>query len=144
MSIICRKATLEDIHDVSELFQEDWCTIPEFSKRQEHIYQRILQEDMTELLVIEKDQYVVGVCHYASIPMLAGGGRYSAVLSHFVVDPIKRRQGLAKQLMEYALQYSKKQGCFQILVMLDELTPWQVETLKSYGFTHNSNMLVLS
>lgn len=143
MSILCRTATEHDLEDISALYQSDWHTVSRFTKRQEVVFRRLITEQQTELLVVEKDQYVVACCHYMTMPTLAHGGRSIAMLAHFAVDPINRRQGHAKRLLGFAVEFARKQGCYQLMIQVDGLQNWQKALLQSCGFNENTGSMVL-
>ncbi|WP_165901908.1 GNAT family N-acetyltransferase [Reinekea marinisedimentorum] len=143
MPILCRTATEQDLDDINALYQSDWHAISKFSKRQELIFKRLVSERLTELLVVEKDKFVVACCHYMTMPTLAHGGRSMAMLGHFAVDPINRQQGHAKRLLSFAIDFARKQGCYQVLIQVDKLQHWQKQLLQSYGFCENTGSLVL-
>jgi N-acetylglutamate synthase-like GNAT family acetyltransferase len=143
MSIFCRTATEKDLDDINALYQSDWHSIEKFSKRQEVIFKRLVTESLTELLVVEQDKFVVACCHYMTMPTLAHEGRGIAMLSHFAVDPINRRQGHAKRLMAFAIDFSRKQCCYQVLIQVDQLQEWHKSFLVRYGFHANTGSLIL-
>lgn len=133
MATLCRPAKATDIDDLSDLFQSSTRNGMPFSKRQELIFNRLLNEDILDLFVVEKDEYVVACCHCAVIPTLVEGGRPFAVLSHLVVDPLNRRQGLARLLLEYALDSVRKKGSYIVYVPVDAPKAWMGGFLKRLG-----------
>lgn len=143
MPILCRTATEHDLEDINALYQSDWHTVSKFSRRQEVVFKRLISERKTELLVVEKDKFVVACCHYMSMPTLAHGGRSIAMLAHFAVDPINRRQGHAKRLLGFAIDFARKQGCYQVMIQADEMQHWQKKLLQDCGFNENTGSMVL-
>ncbi|EAR08717.1 GNAT family N-acetyltransferase [Reinekea blandensis] len=133
MATHCRPAQTTDIDDLNDLFQSATRKGMPFSKRQDVIFQRFLEEDLLDLLVVEKDEYVVACCHCAVIPTLAHGGRPFAVLSHLLVDPLNRRQGLARLLFEFALDYVRKKGSYVVYAPVEHPKPWIDRMLKALG-----------
>ena len=140
MSIECRTAVYEDLDDINLLFQGASKDGAAFSSRQEIIYQRILKEDMIDLLVVEKDQYVVACCHCAIVPTLANSGRSYAVVNHFLVDPLNRKQGHAKRLLEFAISYAKRKGCYQLYLVNDQPELWHQQFLSRYRFSQQGGL----
>lgn len=139
---VCRLAKMNDLDDINVLFQSAIRGSSAFSRRQEMVYRRILKEDLINLLVIEKDEYVVGTCHCAIVPTLAHDGRSYGLLNHFIVDPLNRRQGLASELLQFALDFCKRSGCYQVYVAVDNVQTWQTDLLTRYGFKHHAGMFV--
>lgn len=143
MSIICRAAELRDLDDINVLFQSASRDGKAFTNRQEIVYQRMIKEELLDLLLVEKDEYVVGCCHCVVIPTLAHNGRPFAVLNHFLIDPLNRKQGLAKQLLTYAIAHVRQKGCYQIYIVIEEPKPWHSRLLTAYGFHQNGGMFSL-
>lgn len=133
MATHCRPAQAEDIDDLDVLMQSVMRAGMPFSKRQEIIFRRLLQEETVDLLVVEKDEYIVACCHCAVIPTLFHSGRPYAVLNHFVVDPLNRRQGKARLLLTYALGYVQKKGCYKVYLPVDKPKDWYAGFLASLG-----------
>lgn len=139
----CRSAVYEDLDDINLLFQSATREGTAFNNRQEIIYKRILAEDIVNLWVIEKDQYVVACCHCAIVPTLAHGGRSYAVLNHFVVDPLNRKQGHAKALLEYSIAQAKSKGCYQVYLLNDQPSAWHTKFLSRFGFKYKDGLFAL-
>lgn len=142
MAIVCRTARSSDLDDINVLFQSAERGALPFTKRQEIVFKRLLEEQTVDLLVVEKDEYIVGCCHCAIIPTLAQGGRSYAVLSHFMVDPLNRKQGIANQLLEFSVAEAKKRGCYQVMVAIDSVQPWQHRYFQRKGFQQFAGMFV--
>lgn len=143
MATVCRPAKAADIDDLNLLFQSATRDGRPFSKRQEIIFNRLLQEEILDLLVVEKDEYVVGCCHCAVIPTLFHSGRPYAVINHLIVDPLNRRQGIARHLLTYALDMLQKKGCYQIYMPIEKPKPWHREVLQSMGAHQQGDWFVL-
>ncbi len=141
---VCRLAQLKDLDDINILFHSAIRGSNAFSRRQEIVYRRILQEEFVNLFVIEKDEYVVGSCHCAIIPTLAFDGRPYAMLNHFLIDPLNRRQGLATELLQFAIDFCKRNGCYQICVAVDQVYDWQINLMAKFGFKVHAGMYVYS
>jgi N-acetylglutamate synthase-like GNAT family acetyltransferase len=142
MATVCRSAKITDLEDINVLFQSATREGHAFSNRQEIVFKRILDETLIDLIVVEKDEYVVGCCHCAIIPTLAHGGRSFAVMNHFLIDPLNRKQGLARQLLQHTVDLARKKGCYQILVSVDSVKPWHNQFLTQFGFKQHGGMFV--
>jgi N-acetylglutamate synthase-like GNAT family acetyltransferase len=137
MTVVCRAAQLKDLDDINVLFQSATRDALAFSNRQEIVFKRLVKEDLLDVLIVEKDEYVVGCCHFAVIPTLSHGGRPYAVLNHFLIDPLNRKQGLAKLLLKYAIATARQKGCYQVYLSIDEPKAWQQALLARFGFQKN-------
>lgn len=144
MATLCRSATTSDLDDINLLFQSAERGALPFTKRQEIVFRRLITEETLDLFVVEKDQYVVGCCHCALVPTLAQGGRPFAVLSHFLIDPLNRRQGLATKLLNHALETTQKSGCFQVIAHIDRPQAFQAKFLQQFGFKQAQGAFVLT
>lgn len=67
-----------------------------------------------ELLVAEEDGEVVGTTVLLIIPNLSHNASPWAEVENVVVDRKHRRQGIGKQLMEYAVARARQAGCHKI------------------------------
>jgi ribosomal protein S18 acetylase RimI-like enzyme len=144
MATLCRSATPSDLDDINLLFQSAERGGMPFTKRQEIVFRRLITEETLDLFVVEKDQYVVGCCHCAIVPTLAQGGRPFAVLSHFLIDPLNRRQGLATRLLSHALEATQKNGCFQVIAHIEKPLVFQTQLLLKFGFKQIPGAFVLT
>ncbi|WP_196157405.1 GNAT family N-acetyltransferase [Reinekea sp. G2M2-21] len=142
MAIVCRTAKAEDLDDINVLFQSVQRGAVAFSRRQEIVFQRLLDEALVDLLVVEQDEFVVACCHCAIIPTLGFDGRPYAMLNHLIVDPLNRRQGLATRLLSYASEYAKKSGCYQIYLAADATQDWQQAFVRKSGFVVDQSIFV--
>lgn len=133
MAIVCREARLTDLDDINILFQSLVRDSDALSNRQEIIYRRLLKEDLVDLIVVEQDEYVVGCCHVAVVPTLAHNGRSYAMINHLVIDPLNRRQGLARKLIQSVIERARKKGCYQVYLAADPAKNWHAKFLAPLG-----------
>lgn len=142
MPIICRKSQKEDLDDINLLYQCAFKESVPFTNRQEIVFRRILKEELLQLLVIEKNQYIVGYSLLALIPSLSYGGRSFAVIEHLVIDPLYRKQGLATMLLNHACSLARKAGCYKIISTSESVKPWVKNIMAKQGFKEDSGVFV--
>lgn len=118
MSVITRKATLEDLPAIHDLVRE----LAVYEKAEEEFiaslaeYQDDFKNDIFQAIVAEKNNEVVGMAlFYMTYSTWKGKMLY---LEDFVVKSSARRQGIGQLLFDAFLDEAKAQGC--------RLVKWQV------------------
>lgn len=118
MSVITRKATLEDLPAIHDLVRE----LAVYEKAEEEFiaslaeYQDDFKNDIFQAIVAEKNNEVVGMAlFYMTYSTWKGKMLY---LEDFVVKSTARRQGIGQLLFDAFLDEAKAQGC--------RLVKWQV------------------
>ena len=115
-----RKATVQDIPRILELYEE--LTEEKQTVSPETIglvFTEILAMPNHELLTAEKDDYVVGSLLLQIVPNLSHNARPWGILENMIVDSRYRRQGIGRQLLEYALNSSRSAGCYKVQLISD-------------------------
>ncbi len=108
-SLAIRPVSTEDFNGIYPLLQQLW---PDkvIDRAQMHIVlERGVSSDTDTLLCATADGAMIGFCAYAIVNNLWQEGRISYVYA-MVVDEAYRGQGIGKQLIEAALDSSRKQG----------------------------------
>ena len=78
---------------------------------------RILSNPDVALVVCECEGTLGATCMLAFIPNLASGGRPFAVVEHVVTLSRLRRRGLARAVLEFALQLAWSRDCCKVMLL---------------------------
>lgn len=129
MSIICRKATLEDIPAIHNLVKE----LASFEKEGDAVkvgveyYVTCFNEGTFQAIVAEDDGKVVGMTlFYMSFSTWKGKMMY---LEDFVVLPQHRNKGIGKKLWDAWISESKEQGAKMVKW---QVLDWNTEATRFY------------
>ena len=60
------------------------------------------------------DGTVMGALTLVLLPLMAHGGKPSAVVEDVAVHPVMQREGLGRQLVECAMALAKEAGCYKL------------------------------
>jgi predicted N-acetyltransferase YhbS len=118
---IIRAATEEDIPRILELYEELVITSSEVEQERNlslkeyiKVYEQIKAMPGHELLVAEDEGEVVGSVVLITVPNLSHNASPWAIIENVIVTQKHRRQGVGKQLMEYAIAHAQEAGCYVI------------------------------
>jgi len=111
-----REATKEDIDGILELYkQPDMGDGKVLSiKQAQTIFDRINSYPNYKVYVAEVEGVIVGTFALAIMDNLAHLGTPSGLIEDVVVKTNFQGRGIGKQMMEYAMEYCKKQGCYKV------------------------------
>jgi GNAT superfamily N-acetyltransferase len=68
------------------------------------------------IYVAEKDGIIIGTFELLIMHNLAHSGKPSAIVEDIVVDEEHRSKGLGREMMNYAMEISKKFGCYKLML----------------------------
>jgi predicted N-acetyltransferase YhbS len=118
---IIRAATEADIPRILELYEELVITTSEAEKNRNpslddsrKVYAQIQAMPGHELLVAEDEGEVIGSVVLLTVPNLSHNASPWAIIENVIVTQEHRRQGVGRQLMEYAVARAQKTGCYVI------------------------------
>ena len=113
-----RNAIQQDIPRILELYEElsgqKQDGSPEIMDR---VFDQIISLPDRELLVAEKEGFVVGTIFMQITPNLSHDGRPWAILENMVVDGRYRRQGIGRKLVEYVFTRAREAGCYKVQLL---------------------------
>ena len=78
------------------------------------VFARICEQPGHEQLVAEEGDKVTGSMVFLIVPNLSHNGMPWALIENMVVDKNRRREGIGRLLIEYALKRAKETGCYKI------------------------------
>lgn len=101
-------------------------------------YQRVFNQICSfpdyKLLVAEEQGEVIGTLVLLIVPNLSHNGLPWAMIENMVVDSGYQRQGIGKQLMDYAKSQAKEAGCYKIQLLSDKRRKNAHQFYQALGF----------
>jgi GNAT superfamily N-acetyltransferase len=116
MQVNIREAAKEDLQDIVELYkQPDMDDGKVLSHEQAQIiFDRINSYPNYKVYVAVLESTIVGTFALAIMDNLAHLGTPSGLIEDVVVKTTFQGRGIGKQMMEYAMEYCKRQGCYKV------------------------------
>lgn len=117
MSLKFRQATREDLPEIVRMLADDFLgaqrerfeePLPESYTK---AFEEIAADKNNELIVAENDGEIVGTLQITFTPSISFQGGKRATVESVRVDAKYRGQGLGKDLMLWAIERAKKEGC---------------------------------
>lgn len=113
-----RPARLEDLPSLLELYRDLNPEDPPLEElRAKAIWAQIQQHPGILYLVAVDGERVVSTCHVTVVPNLTRSGRSYALVENLVTAPDHRRRGLAKALLELAVEHARRCDCYKISLL---------------------------
>jgi len=116
MQVNIREATKEDLQGILELYkQSDMDDGKVLSIEQAYnIFDKINSYPNYRVYIAEVEGGVIGTFALAIMDNLAHLGTPSGLVEDVVVKASFQGRGIGKQMMAYAMEYCKKQGCYKV------------------------------
>lgn len=95
---------------------------------------RLLADEGTYLVVYDAERTLASTCMLAVAPSLAVGGRPFGIIEQVVTLPGFRRRGLARAVLEYALDLAWGHGCYKVLLLSGAQREEAHKLYRSVGF----------
>ena len=118
-----------------ELEKENIKKIDEYRKGVEENFNKWIEEKDKVYFVAEEDNYIVGYIFL----MLDGVVSSTVSLSDLFVVSEKRKRGIAKKLIDYALEYAKSEGGENIFLAVNKINDLAISFYKKAGFTEKED-----
>ena len=98
----------------AELRPNDPVLSPDEAQR---LWREIVEDPHACVVVAEIAETLGATCMLATIPNLASGGRRIGVIEHVITAAAFRRRGLARLVLQDALDLAWQQGCCKVLLL---------------------------
>ena len=138
-------ATEKDIPQLCDLLAILFTLEAEFSPdaaRQASALRQIIEHhEAGRLLVLRKDEQVIGMVNLLFTVSTALGGKV-ALLEDMVLHPEYQNDGLGSKLLQDAVELAKKEGCLRIKLLTDRANDAAIRFYRRHGFTM-SEMLTM-
>jgi N-acetylglutamate synthase-like GNAT family acetyltransferase len=138
--MIYRKATEHDIKDIVSLLIED-----ELGKAREvlenevnHAYLKafaIVEKDPNQyLMVVEKEQEIIGTCHLTIMPSLTFKGTIRMQIEGVRIAAKMRGQNIGELMIQKAIEYGKSRDVGMVQLMTNKQRPRAKHFYEKIGF----------
>ena len=113
-----RLAEPRDLLGILTLYRELRPNDPDLSQTDARIaLARILSDGNLRLVVCEHGDSLAATCMLALVPNLASGARPFGVIEHVVTLSRFRRQGLARLVLQFALDLAWTKNCYKVILL---------------------------
>jgi GNAT superfamily N-acetyltransferase len=113
-----RLAERIDLNGMLALYRELRPNDPALSEAEaSEIWVRILSNPDLRVVVAECDGTLASTCMLAVVSNLANGGRPFGVIEHVVTLPRMRRRGLARAVLQFALNVAWSRRCSKVMLL---------------------------
>ncbi len=120
MDITIREAKISDLSSVLALYaylltdkeSEYVLTLKEAKK----IFKQIKKYPDYKLFIAMIEKELVGTFALLIMDNIGHMGMPIGIVENFVVKPDYRRKGIGARMMEFAMDYSKKKGCYKMML----------------------------
>lgn len=145
MQVVIEKATLNEVAQccelLNQLFSQDLEFVPDNEKQTAGLTQIIDNPNIGEILVLKKDNKVIGMVSLLYSISTALGSKV-VVLEDMIIDKEHRTSGYGSMLLEKAIAFAKERGCLRITLLTDYNNDVAIHFYKKYGF-EKSQMIVM-
>jgi len=116
LQFVVRKAGSSDLDAVLRLYASIGAPTDRSLDRDEALalFDRIAADPDQHIYVALVDTRLVGTFMLAILPNLAHGGAPVAIVESVVVDPEWRGRGLGRRMMLWAIETSRRAGCYKL------------------------------
>lgn len=147
--MIIRKATEHDLPLIVKLLANDSlgkqreCYQEPLPESYMNAFSEINADKNNFLVVMEDNSVIIGTLQLTFIPYLTYKGGKRALIEGVRIDESYRGKGIGKQLIEWAIEKSRQQGCYMVQLTTDKKRPDALEFYKKLGFTASHEGLKL-
>jgi GNAT superfamily N-acetyltransferase len=136
-------ATEKDIPQLCELlailFTMEAEFVPDSAKQTAALRQIIEHHETGRILVLRKDESVIGMVSLLFTVSTASGGK-AALLEDMIVHPQYRNDGLGGKLLQAAIELAKRDGCLRITLLTDRANDAAIRFYQRNGFEMSTMM----
>lgn len=135
------RATIEDIAQLCILLDYLFAQESEFKPDREAqtrgLSAVISADDVGDIFIVRQEGEVIAMVNILYSISTALGARV-ATLEDMIVSPMFQSQGVGSELLSYAVQFAKEQGCKRITLLTDDDNEGAHRFYQSYGFSRSS------
>lgn len=130
-----RVATLNDLEGILDLYQE---LRPFDPVLEDHIaresWAEIINDTQTKIIVAEIAGELAASCALSINRSIANGARPFAIIEHVITARQFRRQGLSRQILEFAIALAWERNCYKVMLLSGEQLKDAHALYESVGF----------
>ncbi len=117
MMTTMRLAQRQDLPDLLQLYTYLGDNpIPALDAKLMRLWQTLLNDPQTAIIVAESQGHVVSTCTLTIIRNLTHDQRPYGIIENVVTDPRYRRQGLGRRVLEEAVRIACENHCYKVLL----------------------------
>lgn len=132
------KISIADRYDLSGLLslytQLRGDPIPEFNERLFSVWESILTSKYHYIIAGKIDNEIISSCTLIIIPNLTHGQRPYALIENVITAESHRNRGYATQLLNYAREIAKDNGCYKIMLLTGSKKESTLDFYKNAGY----------
>ena len=81
------------------------------------LWMEIIANPTLTYFVAEQGSRLISACNLAIVPNLTRGARPFGVIENVITHPDFRRRGLAKRVLDCAVDAARQAGCYKVMLM---------------------------
>ena len=133
-------ATIEDLHDLTELVMELFRLEEDFQpdrNKQEHGLRLILEQpNKGRIFALRNKHKIIGMVNLLFTISTAEGGPV-ILLEDFIVHPDHRRRGYGSQLLNHVIDFAEKREFRRITLLTDRISKDSQGFFTQHEFSHS-------
>ena len=145
-SVLLREARREDVPEIVALLADDRLGAGREGPVDDvylAAFEQIAADPRNRLLVAERNGRVVGTLQLTMLPGLSRHGMLRGQIEAVRVAADQRGQRLGRQLIKWAIEVAREQGCGLVQLTSDKHRPDAIRFYESLGFTASHEGLKL-
>jgi GNAT superfamily N-acetyltransferase len=91
----------------------------------------------SQILIGQIGREIVSTCTLIVIPNLSRGGAPYALIENVVTHQQYRKRGLARAILEAAVEAAWNHGCYKVMLLTGSIDPGTFEFYEKVGFTQS-------
>ncbi|HEY6598128.1 MAG TPA: GNAT family N-acetyltransferase [Pseudomonadales bacterium] len=112
-----REARADDFTGVLRLYRQLHPEDPVLTDgRDESVFRSILAAQWLRIFVAEEARRIVSTCYLNIVPNVTRSARPYAIIENVVTDEQLRGKGLGRRVMQHALEFAWKEGCYKAML----------------------------
>ncbi len=130
-----REAIAADFADVMRLYRQLHAEDPVLADgRDEAVFRSIVDAPWLRIFVLEEARRIVSTCYLNIIPNITRSARPYAIIENVVTDEELRGKGYGRRLLQHALAFAWKEGCYKAMLQTGSQTESTHAFYRSCGF----------
>ncbi|MDR0301017.1 MAG: GNAT family N-acetyltransferase [Treponema sp.] len=135
---IAKRTDIENILKLYKQFNHDVDIFAGFKIEDANKAWDKIEKYNIKYFIAKDDGKVIGSCYICVIPNLTYNGKSIGYIENVITDENYRRKGIAKKLMEMAVEYAKQEGCYKVVLQSGMKRKEAHKFYESIGFSGES------
>ena len=108
------------------------------------VWKEICSNEMIFYFGAYCERKLVGSCHLVIVPNLSRGCRPYGMIENVVTHADYRSRGIAKGVLQWALQKAWERDCYKVMLMTGSKQEWVLRFYEKAGFKRNEKTAFLA